>query len=110
MNEIFRTDGNVCLLSDKNVGATGDLRYDVDFDYYEMTDRSMNCDGMFVCGNNKCVNQSEVCDGKNNCGDRTDENICTVENLDYDIRLAGSNSSHEGRVEVKGSFYIIYIL
>ncbi|CAK9820681.1 Prss12 [Anthophora plagiata] len=93
--------GNVCFLSDSNVGMTGSLKPNKEFDYYEMKSRSVNCEGMFVCGNRKCINQTQVCNGKNDCNDRSDENICTVENLDYDIRLAGSDDKHEGRIEVK---------
>lgn len=105
----IRAEGNVCLLSDSNIGMTGALKPNKEFDYYEMRERSVNCDGMFVCENQKCINQSKVCDGKNNCNDRSDEKICTVENLDYAIRLAGSNNSHEGRIEVKGKYELLHL-
>ncbi|XP_047361055.1 uncharacterized protein LOC124953555 isoform X3 [Vespa velutina] len=92
---------NICLLSDSNIGLTGALKPTKEFDYYEMKERSVNCDNMFICGNRKCINQTLVCNGKNDCNDRTDENVCTVENLDYAIRLAGSDNFDEGRIEVK---------
>lgn len=100
----FRSNGNVCLLSNSNIGLTGALKPDKQFDYYEMRERSMNCNDMYICNNHKCINQTQVCDGKNDCDDRSDENICTAENLDYDIRLAGANNSYEGRIEVKSKY------
>lgn len=83
------------------MGMTGALKVDPKFDYYEMIERRLDCENMFMCNNKKCIDQAKVCDGKNDCNDRTDENICTVENLGYEIRLAGSNETNEGRVEVK---------
>lgn len=102
----YRADGNVCLLSDNNVGLTGALQPSEEYDYYEMNERSIDCSDMFMCENQKCINKSLVCDGKNNCGDRTDE-ICDLENLGYEIRLGGSNNTEEGRLEVKGIIAIL---
>ncbi|KAG7212821.1 hypothetical protein KM043_002178 [Ampulex compressa] len=95
------SDKNICLLSDRNIGMTGSLNPNTEFDYYEMKERKLNCTGMYVCANQKCINESQVCDGKNDCNDRSDENVCSAQNLDYAIRLAGAKNSHEGRVEVK---------
>ncbi|KAH8395222.1 hypothetical protein KR222_002788 [Zaprionus bogoriensis] len=53
----------------------------------------------FNCGGNKCVKQSEVCDGVNNCGNRADERQC--DHLGYQLRLTGGDKPHIGRVEVK---------
>ncbi|XP_074104804.1 uncharacterized protein LOC141531154 isoform X2 [Cotesia typhae] len=92
---------NLCLLSDNNVGSTGALEAVSGFDYYEMIDLSVDCTGMFVCNNKKCINQTQVCDGKNDCKDRSDENSCDPAKLDYGIRLSGSENEYEGRIEVK---------
>ncbi|XP_065361311.1 uncharacterized protein LOC135954976 isoform X2 [Calliphora vicina] len=53
----------------------------------------------FDCGNGKCVEQHQVCDGVNNCGNRKDEQQC--QHLGYELRLTGGQSSNMGRVEVK---------
>ncbi|XP_069680100.1 uncharacterized protein teq isoform X2 [Periplaneta americana] len=96
-----KAQDSVCLLSVSNVGLSGNLVADKGWDYYEIKAHSVQCDNKFICDNDKCVNASLVCNGRNDCGDRSDEKNCTVEYLDYDIRLAGSNVSHEGRIEVK---------
>lgn len=44
----------------------------------------------------------QECDWHNDCGDRSDEIKCTSAMMGYEIRLAGGNTSNEGRVEVKG--------
>ncbi|KAJ8674874.1 hypothetical protein QAD02_010660 [Eretmocerus hayati] len=96
-----QTKGNTCYLSDSNIGLTGALVESDGHDYYELRDLSIDCDGKFVCANQKCINQTRVCDGKNDCLDRSDEKVCSAANLDYGIRLAGTNSTREGRVEVR---------
>lgn len=99
---LCRSEDNECLLSSDNLVTTGALKAEAGYTYFEMTSRAIDCNRKFICDNKKCINQTEVCDGKNNCGDRSDENICTAENLDYGIRLGGSDNNYEGRVEVKG--------
>ncbi|PSN37221.1 hypothetical protein C0J52_12660 [Blattella germanica] len=116
--EIWRCDGNkkafcstedkfsreresVCLLSDSNVGLSGGLIKQSGWDYYEMKSHSVVCDGRFKCDNGKCLNVSKICNGKNDCGDKSDEKNCSAEYIGYEIRLAGSNFTNEGRVEVK---------
>ncbi len=73
------------------------------WNYYERIVYSVDCksEDRFECPNGKCINQTEVCDGRNDCGDRSDEIICQAQ-LGFEIRLAGTNKTNEGRVEVKG--------
>lgn len=57
------------------------------------------CQG-YKCNNGKCTDQSNVCNGKNDCGDRSDESDCP--RLGYEVRLSSeTGKKHEGRVEVK---------
>ena len=97
----FRRNRNICYLSEKNIGMTGALLSSDDDDYFEMIDYRTDCSNMFVCQNKKCIHHIQVCNGKNDCLDRSDENVCTVKNLDYELRLSGTNLSYEGRLEVK---------
>ncbi len=69
--------------------------------YYERKVYSVNCSSNFECPSGKCINQTSVCDGRDDCGDRSDEIVCQSQ-LDFQIRLVGSNKTNEGRVEVKG--------
>ncbi|KAJ4451915.1 hypothetical protein ANN_03393 [Periplaneta americana] len=49
---------SVCLLSDSNVGLSGNLVADKGWDYYEIKAHSVQCDNKFICDNDKCVNAS----------------------------------------------------
>lgn len=70
--------------------------------YYERKVYAIDCSSNhFECSNGKCLNQTSVCNGKDDCGDRSDEVVCQSQ-LDFQIRLVGSNKTNEGRVEVKG--------
>lgn len=46
-------------------------------------EKTLETDGLcsrydFLCANDKCVNASVVCDGKDDCGDNSDEGtVCT---------------------------------
>lgn len=37
------------------------------------------CNGsFFMCSNGRCISQGNLCDGKDDCGDRSDERNCNV--------------------------------
>ncbi|XP_070562857.1 low-density lipoprotein receptor-related protein 12-like isoform X2 [Ptychodera flava] len=36
-------------------------------------------EGMYHCDNHRCIDQSLVCDDRNNCGDNSDESYCQIE-------------------------------
>ena len=108
----FITDDNhstglqECVLSDSNRGRSGNMIESSGSRYYERKEYSVDCSTLFECPNGKCINQTAVCDGINDCGDRSDEVICDTQ-LDFQIRLVGANGTNEGRVEVKGSNFIM---
>ncbi|XP_026679374.1 uncharacterized protein LOC103509181 [Diaphorina citri] len=92
-----------CFLSDQNIGTSGALSVNQpNWDYYELNAKSINCAGKFVCQNGKCIEKSDMCNGFNNCGDRSDEMSCPHLELGYKIRLtSGTNMTHLGRVEIR---------
>ena len=93
-----------CVLSDSNRGMSGDMNSEPGWAYYERKIYTVQCndENFFECPNGKCINQTSVCGGRNDCGDRSDEIVCQAQ-LDFQIRLAGTNKTNEGRVEVKGT-------
>jgi HGF/MSP/plasminogen-like protein len=93
-----------CVLSDSNRGLSGQMIHSPGWTYYERKVYSVDCNSNFECPSGKCINQTSVCDGRDDCGDRSDEIVCQSQ-LDFQIRLVGSNKTSEGRVEVKGLIY-----
>lgn len=92
------------MLSDSNRGLSGDIVESPGWTYYERQVYTVDCnsDDRFECPTGKCINQTQACDGINDCGDRSDEIVCQAQ-LGFQIRLAGNtNKTNEGRVEIKG--------
>lgn len=90
----------MCYLLDHNIGLSGALIIYQIFDYYELTAMTIDCTNLFNCPNSKCVPYSKLCDGQDDCGDRTDEKHCSAHVLGYSVRLSGSPKPNEGRIEV----------
>ncbi|XP_053675792.1 uncharacterized protein LOC128726037 [Anopheles nili] len=54
------------------------------------------CYGKFICGNGVCIDEAEVCDGRDGCGNQADEQEC--EHIGYQLKLS---KKAQGSVEVR---------
>ncbi|KAE8736584.1 hypothetical protein FOCC_FOCC017961 [Frankliniella occidentalis] len=101
----YKSSTKVCLLSSANVGETGSLQRAnrTAWTYYEREALSDPCNDptRFLCANGKCVNATDRCNGRDDCGDRSDEasGVCTPATIGYELRLAGGKAKSEGRIE-----------
>ncbi len=99
----YHAGKRLCTLSEGNVGTLGALSGDEpQWDYYELTSESVDCDDRLRCPSGKCLRDDQLCDGKNDCGgdDGLDERLCSI-SPNLRIRLVGGNGDNEGRVEIK---------
>ncbi len=89
-------------MGDSNVGLSGKLLLDPQWDYYELSSGSKVCDGELRCDNGKCLRSiGDRCDGKNDCGDNSDEGKTCQASPDLRLRLVGGRADYEGRIEVR---------
>ena len=101
----YQAAKRLCILNEENIGMTGKLVSDTDWDYYELTSQTLNCGTGLECSNGKCLKSEQLCDGKNDCGltDDTDERNCIKPNIK--VRLSGSTNPGEGFIEIKAFNY-----
>jgi hypothetical protein len=55
-----RVQDSVCILSDSNIGLSGNLVAEEGWNYYEVKSLSVKCDNNFQCDSGKCINMSQV--------------------------------------------------
>ncbi|KAG7177113.1 Neurotrypsin-like 1, partial [Homarus americanus] len=96
----YEQASETCILSKGNVGLSGGLVSSGGWEYHEMRKLVVNCSNMFVCGDGKCIDAAQNCDGRRDCKKGEDEMDCE-DKVNFEVRLANGSDVHEGRVEVK---------
>lgn len=76
----YHADVNLCTLHESEASAGGIFRTQPGTDYYERScgnqlSQASPCSG-YQCANEACINPAYACDGKDDCGDGSDENMC----------------------------------
>ncbi|CAH1407810.1 unnamed protein product [Nezara viridula] len=97
----FLVNQEECVLSESNIGLSGNRTKAPGWDYYEVKSKSIQCKNSFVCGNGKCISHETVCNGRDDCGDRSDEADCTWLKKKIQLKLTGGAKPNEGTIEVK---------
>ncbi|XP_042873054.1 neurotrypsin-like isoform X2 [Penaeus japonicus] len=88
-----------CSLSTNDVVSSGLVPSSREV-FYELRSRRSVCGSRLRCGNEKCVDRGKACDGKDDCGDNTDERQCRAP-MKYETRLVGGSGAHEGNIQIK---------
>ena len=98
----------LCTLSEDNIGSSGRLINDYvdrNWNYFERSDERFICEA--TCSNGKCLQQPLICDGKNDCGDNSDELSClTGPNLAVRIIDVRGRNGSEGKFSLRISLRI----
>lgn len=68
----------MCVLNELNVGLSGKLTFDTQWDYYELRDETKVCSDRLKCANGKCLKDVELCDGKVRSLTVTAHRICNI--------------------------------
>uniref|UniRef100_A0A0A9YIK1 Neurotrypsin n=1 Tax=Lygus hesperus TaxID=30085 RepID=A0A0A9YIK1_LYGHE len=91
-----------CYLSESNVGLSGSLISGVsEWNYFERNSKTLRCNGLFVCDNGKCLGSSSLCNGRDECGDKSDEKNCSWLEQGIQLKLIAGASKTEGVIQVK---------
>ena len=89
----------LCTLSEDNIGSSGKLENDVinqTWDYFERIDQQRICNT--TCSTGKCLDEGLICDGKDDCGDNSDETSCSTQpNVLVRIVAVDGSRSNEGK-------------
>ena len=49
----------------------------------------------FLCNNGKCIRKVQTCDGVDNCGDRSDEDLCVATSSECLCGFFANSSYHK---------------
>ncbi|KAL8565021.1 hypothetical protein ACOMHN_003397 [Nucella lapillus] len=96
---IYNEDERQCQLLDADDKTPVHLLPSEDHSYFILNSEAVNCTGKFRCQNDRCIQAEKVCNGRDDCGDLSDELNCATQAPPMKVRLAGGGEN-EGRVEV----------
>ncbi|KAK3090315.1 hypothetical protein FSP39_010872, partial [Pinctada imbricata] len=94
--------GRECFLSDLNSESpNAKIRSSSRFDLYELKTQMHGCSTGYRCNNSKCIERNLTCNGRDDCGDLSDEQNCVSQTPPpLLIRLVDGDNDYSGRVEL----------
>ncbi|XP_076441683.1 neurotrypsin-like [Babylonia areolata] len=96
---LYNEDERQCQLLDDSDETPVHLLPSEHHSYFLITSEAVNCTGKFRCKNDRCIEAEKRCNGRDDCGDMSDELHCATSPLPMKVRLVGGEEN-SGRVEV----------
>ncbi|CAL4061058.1 unnamed protein product, partial [Meganyctiphanes norvegica] len=95
---IFHQQTKKCSLSSNDIVMSGVIS-SIQETVYEHKFRRGSCTGRHTCHNQRCVSKTDLCNGRDDCGDNSDESSCRKQ-IKYETRLIGGKLPNEGNIQI----------